>query len=156
LFDAVAALLGGRQRVSYEAQAAIELESLARTVARADAPRYQGCVTIGQDDSGCVLDPSDLIAALLDDLQAGTDPARIAAGFHEALGRATADLAARLASQHQLSTIALTGGVFQKARLTEIVESELRDGGFDVLVHCEVPPNDGGVSIGQAAIAAFA
>jgi len=156
LFDAVAALLGGRQRVSYEAQAAIELESLARTVARSDAPCYDGCVTICQGDSGHVLDPSDLVAALLDDLRAGTDRASIAAGFHEALGRATADLAARLASQHQLSTIALTGGVFQNARLTEIVESELRDGGFDVLVHCEVPPNDGGVSIGQAAIAAFA
>jgi hydrogenase maturation protein HypF len=152
LFDAVAALLGCRQRVSYEAQAAIELEALARTVARADAPKYAGCVTI----AGGVLDPAPLVAALLSDVDAGIDRALIAAGFHEAFGRATAELAAQAASEHRLDTIALTGGVFQNARLTDVVESELRTEGFDVLVHAVLPPNDGGISVGQAAIAAFA
>ena len=155
LFDAVAALIGGRQRVSYEAQAAIELEALARTVDRADAPRYDGCIAI---DDGCpaVLDPAPLVCAVLADLDAGLDRARLAAGFHEAFGRATVALAARVAAAHDLDTVVLTGGVFQNARLTDIVDSGLRSEGFNVLVHSVIPPNDGGISVGQAAIAAFA
>ena len=151
LFDAVAALLGGRQHVSYEAQAAIELEALARTIARAEAPTYEGCIAT----NGEVLDPAPLISALLADLDAGVDRALIAAGFHEAFGQATVTLAARIAAEHGLDTIALTGGVFQNARLTEVVESGLRAEGFGVLVHALIPPNDGGISVGQAAIAAF-
>ncbi len=155
LFDAVAALIGGRQRVSYEAQAAIELEALARTVDRADAPRYDGCIAI---DDGCpaVLDPAPLVCAVLADLDAGLDRARLAAGFHEAFGRATVALAARVAAAHDLDTVVLTGGVFQNARLTDIVDSGLRSEGFNVLMHSVIPPNDGGISVGQAAIAAFA
>ena len=154
LFDAIAALIGGRQRISYEAQAAIELEALARTVDRCDAPRYDGCISI--DDSGSpVLDPAPLVAAVLADLDAGVDRARVAAGFHEAFGRATVDLAALVASRHNLATVVLTGGVFQNARLTDVVESGLRAEGLEVLVHSAIPPNDGGISIGQAAIAAY-
>ncbi len=156
LFDAVAALLGGRQRVSYEAQAAIELEGLARTVRRDAAPRYDGCLEIGRDGDASVLDPVSLIAAMLGDLDSGVDRALIAAGFHEAFGRATVQLAAGLATQHGLATIALTGGVFQNSRLTEVVEEGLHQHGLEVLVHAAIPPNDGGISVGQAAIAAFA
>jgi hydrogenase maturation protein HypF len=151
LFDAVAALLGGRQRVSYEAQAAIELEALARTVERCNAPRYDGCIAIDSD----VLDPAPLVAALLADFDAGVDRALIAAGFHEAFGHATVAMAAQVATEEGVDTIALTGGVFQNARLTDVVESGLRTEGFDVLVHAVLPPNDGGISVGQAAIAAF-
>ena len=156
LFDAVAALLGGRQRVTYEAQAAIELEALARQIPRHQAPRYEGCVIVapGADD-GRVLDPSGLVGALLVDLDGGVDRAVIAAGFHEAFGRATAMLAAELAAEHQLDTVALTGGVFQNSLLSEIVGRQLGELGVDVLQHRTIPPNDGGISIGQAAIAAF-
>ena len=80
----------------------------------------------------------------------------IAAGFHEAFGRATATSAAKIASLERLDTVVLTGGVFQNARLTDVVESGLRSEGFHVLVHAAIPPNDGGISVGQAAIAAFA
>lgn len=155
LFDAVAALIGGRQRISYEAQAAIELEALARTVDRSDAPRYDGCITIDSRFPD-VLDPGPLIDALLADLDAGVDRARLAAGFHEAFGRATVVLAAGVAARHDLDTVVLTGGVFQNARLTDVVDSGLRSEGFNVLVHSRIPANDGGISIGQAAIAAFA
>ena len=152
LFDAVAALLGGRQRVSYEAQAAIELEALARTVERMHAPRYEGCVRTDTRE----LDPTPLVAAMLADLDSGVDRALIAAGFHESFGGATADLAAQVAADHRLDTIVLTGGVFQNSRFSDIVESALRDRGLCVLVHFATPPNDGGISIGQAAIAGFA
>jgi hydrogenase maturation protein HypF len=93
---------------------------------------------------------------LLADHDAGVDRALIAAGFHEAFGRATVELAAEIADAERIDTVALTGGVFQNARLTEVVESGLHARGLDVLVHALIPPNDGGISVGQAAIAAFA
>lgn len=156
LFDAVAALLGGRQRVSYEAQAAIELEGWARSVDRRNAPRYDGCITVGRDAGAYVLDPAPLIAAMLADLDAGAERAALAAGFHESLGRATVQMATMIAAEQGVDTIALTGGVFQNARLTEVVEQGLREQGLAVLVHALIPPNDGGISVGQAAIAASA
>jgi len=154
LFDAVAAMLGGRQRVTYEAQAAIELEAWARSIPRHEAPHYDGCVTVERDGDLCVLDPAPLVAAILADVDGGTDRSVIAAGFHEALGRATVLMAVKIAADCDIGTIALTGGVFQNARLTDVVEDGLRDQGFEVLVHSSIPPNDGGISVGQAAIAA--
>jgi hydrogenase maturation protein HypF len=92
---------------------------------------------------------------MLSDVDAGLDRASIAAGFHEAFGHATVALAARVASDAGIDTVALTGGVFQNARLTDIVATGLREAGLGVLVHSTIPPNDGGISVGQAAIAAF-
>ena len=156
LFDAVAALLGLRSRVSYEGQAAIELEMLARSVQRNDAPRYP--VDIIEPDRAratALLDPAPLIAAVLDELQAGKDRSLIAAGFHKGLGLATAELGSRLAARSDLDTVVLSGGVFQNARFSDTVEDALVSLGLKVLVHESVPPNDGGISIGQAAIGAL-
>ena len=156
LFDAVAALVGLRSRVTYEGQAAIELEALARSVPRASAPNYPTEILEAAGPDGLdVLDPSPLIATVLRETQEGTDRSEIAAGFHEGLGRATAALAARLARRHGLDTVALSGGVFQNVRFSNIVEDALTADGLSVLVHESVPPNDGGISIGQAAIAAL-
>ena len=156
LFDAVAALLGLRSRITYEGQAAIELETLARNVPRQDAPRYPADLVEAAGPGGLeVLDPAPLVATVLSEIDRGTDRAEIAAGFHEGLGRATAALAARLARRHGLDTVALSGGVFQNARLSDIVEDGLVAEGLTVLVHELVPPNDGGISIGQAAVAAL-
>ena len=156
LFDAVAALLGLRKKVTYEGQAAIELEMLARQVQRDQAPRYPADIVEGAG-AGLpdVLDPAPLVAAVLEDLGRGSDPRVIAAGFHEGLGRATAELGARLARRHGLDTVALSGGVFQNVRFSDIVEDALVAEGLTVLVHRVVPPNDGGISVGQAAIAAL-
>jgi len=154
LFDGVAALLTGRRRVSYEAQAAVELEALARTVDRRDAPRYEACA-VAVADGVAVLDPTPLIAHLVHDHRRGAPVASVAAGFHEALGASAAALAADEARAHGLDTVVLTGGVFQNLRFSEIVESALRPAGLTVLVHASIPPNDGGISIGQAAIAAW-
>ncbi len=124
LFDAVAALLGMRTIVSYEAQAAIELEALARSVPRAEAPRYD--VGIERDDAGLlVIDPRPLVAALVDGRRRGVAPAVLAAGFHESIGLAAADAAIGLATSHDLSTVALSGGVFQNPRLSEVVGAAL-------------------------------
>ncbi|MCU1453518.1 MAG: (NiFe) hydrogenase maturation protein HypF [Acidimicrobiales bacterium] len=153
LFDAVAALIGLRRTVTYEAQAAIELEALARRVPRAEAPAFP--VDLGRTAAGVlIIDPGPLVAALLARRAAGTAPALLAAGFHEAIGGAAAAAAIELAREHRLRTVALSGGAFQNARLSEIVEAALAAAGLEVLVHRVVPPNDGGISIGQAAVAA--
>ena len=156
LFDGVAALLGLRPTVTYEAQAAIELEAAAAGEPL-DGPGaedgWDAVVTSGED--GCaVLDPSPLIANVVAARDRGTPVPAVAAAFHAGLGRSVARLAADLAAGAGLATVALSGGVFQNARLTEIVERELAASGVEVLVHSRVPPNDGGVSIGQAAVAA--
>ena len=183
LFDAAAALLGVRSRVTYEAQAAIELEALAGTVPRLHAPRYEGTVVV--DPGGVAagvgaaidaqgpaagsslaprpakvgglaqLDPRPLIGRLRAERDAGVPLALIAAGFHEAVGRAVADLAVDLAARTALDTVVLTGGVFQNARLTEVVAGELAAAGLRVLLHANLPCGDGGISVGQAAIAAL-
>ena len=155
LFDAVAALMGLRSRVTYEGQAAIELEALARSVPRASARGYPTEIAEAASPGGLdVLDPSPLVAAVLREVEEGADRAAVAAGFHEGLGRATAALGARLARRHGLDTVALSGGVFQNVRFSDIVEDALVAEGLTVLVHESLPPNDGGISVGQAAIAA--
>jgi len=153
LFDAVAALLGLRPRVTYEAQAAIALEALATTVPAAEAPDYP--LDIIWDDP-VVLDPSPLVARVVAERDRGTPTQLIAAGFHASLGRTVAEVAARLAAGNGLDTVALSGGVFQNARLTQVVASGLRAAGLRLLLHRHLPPNDGGISVGQAAIAAAA
>jgi hydrogenase maturation protein HypF len=156
LFDAVAALLGCRTHVSYEAQAAIELEAMARTIHRSAAPRYAGTVLCTTVEGVLQLDPAPLIAALLADLANGVATPIVAAGFHEALGRSAAEAAVVLAAEHALDTIVFTGGVFQNERLSAIMEDALERAGVRVLTHSAIPANDGGISVGQAAIAAFA
>ncbi len=153
LFDAVAALLGLRARVTYEAQAAIELEAMARSVPRAEARVFP--VDVDRDESGAVVvDPSPLIAELVAGRARGTSMPVLAASFHESIGRAAASAGVDLARGLGMRTVALTGGVFQNPRLSDIVEERIAAAGLEVLVHRVIPPNDGGISIGQAAVAA--
>ena len=153
LFDAVAALIGVRSTISYEAQAAIELEALARGVARAEAPVLP--VELRRDPAGLLeIDPAPLVASLVTERAEGTAAELLAAGFHESIGRAAGAAAIELAVERGLGTVALTGGVFQSSRLAEIVSEVLEAAGLEVLAHQQVPPNDGAISIGQAAIAA--
>jgi hydrogenase maturation protein HypF len=142
LFDAVAAVLGVRERVSYEGQAAIELEHLAGD---AHAEPY-GC----RVDAG-VIHGADLVAAVHDDLAAGRPAAAIAAAFHEGVAEA---FAAACQAAADGGTVVLSGGTFQNLRLLGSLRTRLERAGFRVLSHRLVPPNDGGVSYGQAAVAA--
>jgi hydrogenase maturation protein HypF len=88
------------------------------------------------------------------DVADGRPTPQVAAAFHEGIAAATVTLASGLATARRLSTVVLTGGVFQNARLSALVEDGLRGRGLEVLVHRTVPPNDGGISIGQAAVTA--
>jgi hydrogenase maturation protein HypF len=142
LFDAVAALLGVRDRVTYEGQAAIELEHLAgRAAAEPYACRLAGGVIHG----------ADLVRAAHDDLDVGRPREHIAAAVHEGLAAA---FAAACEQAAQPRTVVLSGGCMQNLRLIEALRSRLRQLGFRVLSHRRVPPNDGGISYGQAAVAA--
>jgi hydrogenase maturation protein HypF len=142
LFDAVAALLGVRERVSYEGQAAIELEYLAGgTVAAPYACTIDGGTIRG----------ADLVAAAYDDLAAGRPRAEIAAAFHEGVAAA---FAAACVAAGAPGTVVLSGGCCQNLRLLASLRRRLEQAGFRVLSHRLVPPNDGGVSYGQAAVAA--
>ena len=142
LFDAVAALLGLRREVTYEGQAAIELEQLA---AGARAEPY-GCRI-----EGGVIRGSELVGAAHDDLAAGRPPPEIAAAFHEGVALVAATACAEAG---EAGTVVLSGGSFQNLRLLASTTARLEALGFEVLSHRLVPPNDGGISYGQAAVAA--
>ena len=102
-----------------------------------------------------MLDPVPLIEQVVVERARGTPIPEIAAAVHETIGLAAASIAVAIARAQGIDAVALTGGVFQNARLTEVVEQEILASGLRVLVHEAIPPNDGGISIGQAAIAAF-
>jgi hydrogenase maturation protein HypF len=147
LFDAVSSLVGVRQVVAYEAQAAIELEGLSRNAVGQATP-YAFDVDDGQSPS--MIDPGPVLAAIIDDLRAGTPPGVIGAKFH----RAVADLVVDLAGMEDTGgqPIALSGGVFQNALLLRLVLSGLRAKDVPVITHHHVPPNDGGIALGQLLI----
>ncbi len=152
LFDAAAAALDlSRAAVSYEGQAAIELEALAGRAAAAVDPYPFAVAT---DGAVARLDPAPMWRALLDDLRGGVAPAQIAAAFHAGLAVAVADLAAALATRHDVDTVALSGGVMQNKMLFEAVCGRLEAAGLRVLTQRQVPANDGGLALGQAVIAA--
>ena len=148
LFDAVAAVLGVRDVIRYEGQAAIELEQLAD-------PAVVDWYPVRVDDR----DPlrimgQDLVRAAADELAAGVARPVIAARFHNSVAAAISRVCAELRDRSGLGTVALSGGVFQNLLLTERVAGQLADRGFRVLVHHRVPCNDGGISLGQAVVAA--
>jgi hydrogenase maturation protein HypF len=145
LFDAVAALVGVRDAVNYEGQAAIELEQV---VDQAERGSYEARITNG------VLHGCDLVAAVVDDLRRGADVGVIAARFHNGLADALTRAVVDVHDRTGLTTAALSGGVFQNVVLLTGLIDRLTRAGLRVLTHSQVPPNDGGISFGQAAIAA--
>ncbi|MFM1722649.1 carbamoyltransferase HypF [Rhodococcus sp. PAM 2766] len=146
LFDGVASILGVRHRVTYEAQAAVELEAIARTAARPEPIEMR--VVDGQ------LRLPELLTGLVSGVRAGATLPELAFGFHRALASATAALAVEVAETSGVETVGLTGGVFQNRLLTTMVRTALQAEGLRVLTHRVVPPNDGGLSLGQAALGA--
>jgi hydrogenase maturation protein HypF len=162
LFDAVAATLGVcRERVLYEGQAAIELEALVdqHTLRNdSDTHAYPFELTHAVPGSLRCLEPGPMWEALLDDLLRGTPVPVIAARFHKgvaiAIVRMVECLADSLTCLADARSVALSGGVFQNRILFEQVATRLGEAGFRVLTHRQVPANDGGLSLGQAVVAA--
>ncbi|MBK1695347.1 carbamoyltransferase HypF [Chromatium weissei] len=153
LCDAVAAALGtGNERVSYEGQAALALETLAMkalSTAGAGYSLLQVATTTGIE-----LDAASLWTELFNDLALGVTHERIAARFHIGLSNCLIALARELATQYHLDTVALSGGVWQNRILLKSVTTALTESGLHVLLHRNIPTNDGGLSLGQACIAA--
>jgi hydrogenase maturation protein HypF len=150
LFDGVAALIGLRHEVNYEAQAAIELEAC-RDESAAGRP-YSFAV---REEGGVVqLDPAPVIRAIVEDLLRGAMPAHISQHFHDGLASALAGVTRRLRERAGLNTVCLSGGSFQNVYLAGELEWLLTAEGFRVFTHSQVPAGDGGLSLGQAVVAA--
>ena len=153
LFDVVASLLGIRHRVSYEAQAAIELEAAARRWRHADPDREAPEVGLAiVEGSPLRLDPGPLVAGVARGVRAGEDPAALAWAFHDAVARTSATVAARVCADTGTTTVGLTGGVFVNRVLLARTVQHLGALGLEPLVHRQVPANDGGLALGQVAV----
>jgi hydrogenase maturation protein HypF len=141
LFDAVASILGVRQEITFEAQAAIDLEMIADPTVTASYPF---------EITGEEIDMRPAIAAMVKD----RDVRVAAAKFHNTLRDMIAETCTRIRHQDHLNRVCLSGGVFQNALLLSGTAARLRERGFEVVLHSRVPPNDGGIALGQAVIAA--
>lgn len=155
LFDAAAAILDICGTATYEGEPAIELEAAAwhalgsRTVRSID---YQSGIPTSVDDS-TILDSQPLIEALLEGIEAGASPDRLALGFHIVIARASARIASEICAREGIDIVALSGGVFMNRLLLRLLTRELKDAGLAVLVPHTVPVNDGCIAYGQAAVA---
>ena len=149
LFDAVASLIGLRDHSEFEGQAAMQLEALAGS-ARCEPYVFD----VDRSSEPWTIEPARVIRAIAADVQAGRDLGEMASAFHQGLALVIADVAVHLARRTSVNRVALTGGVFQNARLTELTAAALSSTGLEPLIHRRVPCNDGGVSLGQALYAA--
>ncbi|MEV7465708.1 carbamoyltransferase HypF [Streptomyces kronopolitis] len=157
LFDAVSSLAGICHHAGYEAQAAVALEAAALGAGEDHGPGYSFALHDAPADRGgadTVADPAPVFAAIVEDLRAGTAPELIAARFHTAVAHLVRRCCVLARQRAGLTTVALTGGVFANTLLAEATARLLRDDGFTVLRHRRVPPNDGGLALGQVVVAA--
>lgn len=148
LFDAVAAVAGLHDAVSFEGQAAIALEQV---VEPHEPGRYHAPVIPGAPTQ---VDGSAMVRQALDDVANGASPGLVAARFHNGVLGLVSRMCDQIRDDTGLTTVALSGGVFQNALLVSGCVARLRQAGFTVLTHRQVPPNDGGISLGQAVVAA--
>ena len=147
LFDAVSSLAGVCDEARYEAQAAIDLEMVAEESA---AGYYEFEI---QDEDPLVLGVDRTIRGIVEDLEAGESAGRISAKFHSTLAGAIVGMCQRIRADSGISTVVLSGGVFQNALLLRGALEQLTAGGFEVVAPSRVPANDGGIALGQAVIA---
>jgi len=148
LFDAVAALLGLRYRVSFEGQAAAELEMLLEPHAHeTDSYHFE---VIKKEAAPWLLPVEPIVKAVVQDILQGVAPHRISRRFHNTLAALFARVCRQIRDKNNISQIVLSGGVFQNLNLLEQLKTSLEALSFTVYVHEQVPTNDGGISLGQA------
>jgi len=152
LFDAVASLVGVRDRVSYEGQAAVELEWLATGCAECGSYPYEFCDASNREAQ--VIDTRPMIRAIVADVQKKTEQRTIARRFHSTLASMIAEVCQRISRERGIRSVVLSGGVFVNALLTREVLARLDTAELRIYRHRHVPSNDAGLSLGQAAIAA--
>jgi hydrogenase maturation protein HypF len=148
LFDAISSLLSIRDEVHYEGQAAIELEMIADQGVK-EGYRFQN----HGDEVPMVIDPAEMIRGIVRDLIDRVPSSRISGKFHQTISRMIIETCQTIRSEEALNRVVLSGGVFQNIFLLSLVTEGLKRSGFDVYTHHLVPPNDGGISLGQAVIA---
>ena len=148
VFDGVAAILGLRSKVSFEGQAAMELEALAGRSSDLDLP-----FEVVAASDGLVLEFSPMIRAIVEARLAGRSREDIASAFHRVLPEAFTAMAEALRARTGLARVVLSGGCFQNRILLVGSVEALERSGFEVYTHCDVPPNDGGIALGQAVVA---
>ncbi|MDR3735562.1 MAG: carbamoyltransferase HypF [Acidobacteriaceae bacterium] len=144
LFDAVASMIGLRHTVSFEGQAAMELEAIASEEL---TERYEIAMASGE------VDLRPMVRQIVQDVAAGVDQPRIAARFHNTLVVVAVEMSRQMKQQFGLRRVCLSGGCFQNLRLLSGCVQSLRADGFEVFYQRKVPANDGGISLGQAAVA---
>jgi hydrogenase maturation protein HypF len=148
LFDAVAAMIGIRNVVSYEGQAAIELEAMAEEAETDSLYPF----SIDSTADNLLLDMRPMLLGVIADLTSETGPV-ISRRFHNTVARATTDVCGKIREKSGLNRVVLSGGSFQNKLLTNGVYNDLNGKGFEVFIHRLVPPNDGGLALGQAVVA---
>jgi hydrogenase maturation protein HypF len=146
LFDAAAAMIGVRQKVNYEAQAAIEMEQL---VDSSEEGSYDFQI------EGDEINPAPLWEALIHDKYSGLNQSILAARFHNSIVKLSLERCLQIRAEQHINTVVLSGGVWQNKVLLNNTIKILHNHRFDVLTHWQTPPNDGGIALGQAVIAAL-
>ena len=147
LFDAVSAILGIKERINYEGQAAVELEMVASHGEEGEYPfELLNSLPLRIKVRG-------IIEGVIDDLIAGTEKGIISARFHNTISTIIIEVCRWIREKTALNMVALSGGVFQNVRLLNLSVDRLKKNGFLCLTHHDVPPNDGGISLGQALVA---
>ncbi len=149
LFDAVASLIGIREDVTYEAQAAMEMEVLSRPYIESAEPYPY---VIDEADIVCL---KDLLDAIVQDVRENESAGMIGARFHKTIASMAVDISKRARTRTDLNEVALSGGVWQNEILLNLVRFGLQQEGFIVYFHKQVPTNDGGLALGQAVVANF-
>jgi hydrogenase maturation protein HypF len=154
LFDAVASLCGLCDHNGYEARSGMLLEQAAATVHKDGAYSFALQAPPRGSDAPWLADPAPVLQQLLRDRARGADAPRMARRFHEAVAELVMQVCVHAREQTGLSRVALSGGVFCNGILVERATTHLQSAGFDVYRHQLVPPNDGGLCLGQLAVAA--
>jgi len=152
LFDTISAIIGVRERIDYDGQAAIELELVA---AGEDQDSQSYPFFIGQEEGVRIVRMQETILSIMRDLRGGISTATISLRFHRTVAEIIAKMCTQIAQQTDLHRVVLSGGVLQNRLLARLATTTLEDQGLEVFSHHRIPCNDGGISLGQAVIAHF-